>query len=171
MENFRQERLQAIGNSASLLARLAALDMMRSFEDRTRKRFHLDPLTRASRPPRPVTTGHRGGIGRGMASGRISGRGRGRGQGRASGINSESGNDRGPAPTNGHGACGRGAQRGRGQPLLLASPQSWGKNALSETLRAPTDSWLYVPLLLDAFGVQRPFTFVRPPRWEVCVEC
>ena len=33
------------------------------------------------------------------------------------------------------------------------------------------DSWFYVPLLLDAFGVQRDLTFVRPPRWENYVQC
>ena len=28
-----------------------------------------------------------------------------------------------------------------------------------------------MPLLLDAFGVQRDLTFVRPPRWENYVQC
>ena len=37
--------------------------------------------------------------------------------------------------------------------------------------RATTDSWFYVPLLLDAFGVQHDLTFVRPLRGENNVQC
>ena len=53
LEDFSQERLQAIGNSASFPARLAALDRTRSLEDHTRQRFGLPPLTREPRPARP----------------------------------------------------------------------------------------------------------------------
>ena len=55
LEDFTQERLQAIGNSASFPARLAALDRTRSLEDHTRQRFGLPPLTREPRPARPPT--------------------------------------------------------------------------------------------------------------------
>ena len=47
----------------------------------------------------------------------------------------------------------------------------WEDYALYEISRATTDSWFYVPLLLDAFGVQRNMTFLRPPRWGNYVQC
>ena len=40
-----------------------------------------------------------------------------------------------------------------------------------EISRATTDSWFYVPLLLEVFGVQRDLTFVRSPSWENYVQC
>ena len=39
LEDVSQERLQAIGNSASFPARLAALDRIRSLEDQTQQRL------------------------------------------------------------------------------------------------------------------------------------
>jgi len=54
---------------------------------------------------------------------------------------------------------------------LQSPPIPWEDYALYEISRATTDSWFYVPLLLDAFGVQRDLTFVRPPRWENYVQC
>ena len=90
LEDFSQERLQAIGNSASFPARLAAVDRIRSLEDHTRQSFGLPPLTREPRPARPPTAGRRGGMGRGRVSrgarGTASRRTRGRGSGRASGM-------------------------------------------------------------------------------------
>ena len=68
LEDFSKERLQAIGNSASFPARLAALDRIRSLEYQTQQRFGLPPLTREPRPPRPPTAGRRGAMGRGWAS-------------------------------------------------------------------------------------------------------
>ena len=101
LEDFSRERLQAIGNSASFTARLAALDRTRSLEDHTRQRFGLPPLTREPRPARPPTAGRRGRMGRGRASrgprGTVSGRARGRGSGRASGMAGGRGNGRGRA--------------------------------------------------------------------------
>ena len=59
LEDFGRERLQAIGNSASFPARLAALDRIRSLEDLTRQSFGLPPLTREPRPARPPTAARR----------------------------------------------------------------------------------------------------------------
>ena len=57
LEDFSQERLQAIGNIASFPACLAALDRIRSLEDQNRQRFGLPPLTREPRPARLPTAG------------------------------------------------------------------------------------------------------------------
>ena len=51
---------------------------------------------------------------------------------------------------------------------MQSPPLPWEGYALYEISRATTDSWFYVPLLLDA---QRDLTFVRPPRWENYVQC
>ena len=81
LEDFSQERLQAIGNSASFPARLSALDRIRLLEDLTRQTFGLPPSTREPRPPRPTTTSDTGGMGRGRTGGRSRDMGRGRARG------------------------------------------------------------------------------------------
>ena len=147
LEDFSQERLQAIGNSASSPARLAALDWIRSLEDQTRQRFGLPPLTREPRPARPPTAGRRGGMGRGRASRKaretVSGRTRGRGSGRASGRAGGRDNGKGRAPAirgapgrgqhgraGRHGGDGRGTETGLGRPRLQSPPLPWEDYAL-----------------------------------------
>lgn len=166
LEDFTQERLQAIGRSSSFPARLAALDRIRSLEDQTRLKFGLPVLMREPRPPRPTATAaRRGGRGRGRPGGLGSGRGRGRDSGRTTGRAS------GRVSASATGRNGRGPGTGPGRPLLLPQTATWEAYALSEIERAQTNSWFYVPLLLDAFDVQRAVMFLRPLHWDVFVEC
>ena len=133
---------------------------------RTRRGIGLPTLAREPRPPRPATST----TGRArIVRGRVTGRGRGRGQGRTSGRKRGRGNGRGLAPSRDPGGGGRGPRRKLGRPPMVTKP--WETDALYKIERSETDSWFHIPLLLDAFGVQRPLAFERPLHWELFVEC
>ena len=145
IEDCPQERISRIGESTSFSARLQAMDTIRALEDATRQKFGWPALDRPPRPQRPQPSGRGGG-----------GRGRGRAAPRGGGVGRGHG---GPRPN----ATGR-------PPRLQAALQPWHAYALQASAASPTDSWFYVPLLLEAFGLPATtFRFVRPASWTAYV--
>lgn len=156
LEDFTLERLTAIGDSPSFAARLAALDRLRDIENDTRLKFGLTLLERSPRPERSCA----------RSGGRSSIRGRGRGiRGRGR---------QGPRGRSGRGSSGGGRGRGRQSGRRGAGGTAmvtWELYALQAIAASSTNSWFYVPLLLEALG--RPataFRFQRPPLWDTYVE-
>ncbi|CAB1111050.1 unnamed protein product [Ectocarpus sp. CCAP 1310/34] len=140
LEPFSLERFLKIGDSRSFQSRLNAIDHVRTVEDRTRRQHGLPPIVRTARPPRTRRRAGRGGGGRGDG-------------GRQGGVQGGRGG-------RGRGGQGRG-RRGTERPDLSIPPAvvSWEVYAVRQMQNSHTDSWVYVPFLLDAFGVDRYVLF------------
>ena len=156
LEPFSLERFMRIGSSTSFQARLAALDRVRAIEDRTRRAHGLPVANRPPRTQRLANLPGQRGRPRGTGAGR-GGRPGGGGRETPRGGRPPSGGARGRRRGSGGGAGGRPP----GPPIL-----PWPEYAVRSMQAAHTDSWVYVPFLLDALQVPRDDAFLLPAWWK-----